>query len=108
LVLFTIIENQTISVNIKSPKFQKTTFAAVKTRRYLKHLSASISLVILALGFSLLGLLTFTGRNRDGVIDTLSLENTSAIVGSLISILIGASFLVAASVFWSRYSRRMD
>jgi hypothetical protein len=52
--------------------------------------------------------LTFTGRNRDGVIDTLSLENTSAIVGSSISILIGASFLVAASVFWNRYSRRMD
>jgi hypothetical protein len=52
--------------------------------------------------------LTFTSRNRDGVIDTLSLENTSALVGSLISILIGASFLVAASVFWSRYSRRMD
>jgi hypothetical protein len=76
----------------------------VKTRRYLKHLSASISLVTVALGFSILGLLTFTSRHRDVVID----ENTSVIVGSSISILIGASFLVAASVFWSGYSRRMD
>jgi uncharacterized membrane protein len=80
----------------------------VKTRRYLKHLSASISLVTLALGFSILGLLTFTSRHRDVVIDAVPLENTSVIVGSSISILIGASFLVAASVFWSGYSRRMD
>ena len=71
----------------------------MKPRSYLKHISVSISLVILALGLSLLGLLIFTSRNRDAMIDAVSRENASAIVGSSISILIGASFLVAASLY---------
>jgi len=75
-------------------------FAEVKTRRYLEKMSTSISLVILTLGFSLLGLL--------GVIKTLSIENSYAMVGSSISVLLGVAFLVAASLYWSRYSRIMD
>jgi hypothetical protein len=81
---------------------------AAKTRNYLKRVSTSISLVILTLGFSLLGLLTFINSNREGVINALSFENSFAMVGSSISILLGVAFLVAASLYWSRYSRIMD
>lgn len=79
-----------------------------KTRRWLKKISTSISLVILTLGFSLLGLLTFINSNQEGVIGPLSLENSSAIVGSSISIVLGVAFLVAGSLYWSRYARIMD
>ena len=79
-----------------------------KTRTSLKKISTGISLVILTLGFSLLGLLTFVNINREGVINALSLENSFAIAGSSISILLGAALLVAASLYWNRYSRIMD
>jgi uncharacterized membrane protein YidH (DUF202 family) len=81
---------------------------AAKTRTWLKRISTGISLVILTLGFSLLGLLTFINSNREGVIGPLSFENSSAMVGSSISIVLGVAFLVAASLYWSRYSRIMD
>jgi hypothetical protein len=81
---------------------------AAQTRNYLKRVSTSISLVILTLGFSLLGLLTFINSHREGVINALSFENSFAMVGSSISILLGVAFLVAASLYWSRYSRIMD
>jgi hypothetical protein len=79
-----------------------------KTRTSLKKISTSISLVILTLGFSLLGLLTFVNINREGVNNALSFENSFSIAGSSISILLGAALLVAASLYWNRYSRIMD
>jgi len=81
---------------------------AVKTRRCLKKISTSISLMILTLGFSLLGFLTFINSNRGGMITALSFENSFAMVGSSISIVLGIAFLVAASIYWSRYSRIID
>jgi hypothetical protein len=81
---------------------------AANTRRWLKRISTSMSLVILTLGFSLLGLLPLINRNRVGVVNTLSFENSSAVIGSSVSIVLGAAFLVAASLYWSRYSRIVD
>jgi hypothetical protein len=81
---------------------------AAKTRNYLKSVSTSISLVILTLGFSLLGLLTLINSNREGVVHILSFENSSAVLGSSVSIILGVAFLVAASLYWSRYSRIVD
>lgn len=81
---------------------------AAKTRRGLIRLSTSISLVLLTVGFSLLGLLTLINSNREGVINTLSFENSSAVVGSSVSLILGAAFLVAASLYWIRYSRIVD
>jgi hypothetical protein len=78
---------------------------AVNTRRWLKRISTSLSLVILTLGFSLLGLLTLINSNRGGVVNTLSFQNSSAVVGSSVSIVLGAAFLVAAFLYWSRYSQ---
>ena len=81
---------------------------AANTQRWLKRISTSMSLVILTLGFSLLGLLPLINRNRAGVVNTLSLENSSALVGSSVSIVLGAAFLVAGALYWSRYSRIVD
>jgi hypothetical protein len=81
---------------------------AANTRRWLKRISTSMSLVILTLGFSLLGLLPLINRNLVGVVNTLSFENSSAVIGSSVSIVLGAAFLVAASLYWSRYSRIVD
>jgi hypothetical protein len=84
------------------------TTTAVKTRRCLTKISTSISLVILTLGFSLLGILTFINSNREGIITAVSFENRFAVVGSSISIVLGVTFLVAASIYWSRNSRIID
>ena len=81
---------------------------AAKTRNYLKKVSTSISLVILTLGFSLLGLLTLINSNREGVVHILSFENSSAVLGSSVSIILDVAFLVAAFLYWSRYSRIVD
>jgi len=81
---------------------------AANTRRWLKRISTSMSLVILTLGFSLLGLLTLINSNREGAVNTLSFENSPALVGSSVSIVLGAAFLVAAFLYWSRYSRIVD
>jgi hypothetical protein len=81
---------------------------AAKTRRYLKRISTGMSLVILTLGFSFLGLLTLINSNREGVVNTLSFENSSAMVGSSASIVLGGAFLVASSLYWSRYCRIVD
>ncbi|MBV8378471.1 MAG: hypothetical protein JO279_15855 [Verrucomicrobia bacterium] len=81
---------------------------AVKTRRCLKKVSASISLAILTLGFTLLGFLTLLNSNREDTINSLPFEKCFAMAGSSISIVLGIAFLVAASIYWSRYSRAID
>ncbi|MBV8415088.1 MAG: hypothetical protein JO251_07750 [Verrucomicrobia bacterium] len=81
---------------------------AANTRRWLKRISTSMSLVILTLGFSLLGLLPLINSNRACVANTLSFESGSAVVGSSVSIVLGAVFLVAGALYWSRYSRIVD
>ena len=78
---------------------------AANTRRWLKRISTSMSLVILTLGFSLLGLLTLINSSREGVVNTLSFEHSSAVVGSSVSIALGVAFLVAAFLYWSRYAQ---
>jgi hypothetical protein len=82
------------------------TTTAVKTRSWLKRISTSISLVVLTLGFFLLGLLTLISSNREGM--GLSFENSPAVVGSSVSIFLGGAFLVAASLYWRRYARIVD
>jgi hypothetical protein len=81
---------------------------AANTRRWLKRISTSMSLILLTLGFSLLGLLTLINSSRKGAVNTLCLENSSAVVGSSVSIVLGAAFLVTAFLYWSRYSRMVD
>jgi hypothetical protein len=76
----------------------------MRTSNGLHHHPAGISLVILAIGFVLLGLLALINRpERDLAADTL-LENNGSVIGSIVSIFAGAIFLVAAWIYWSRLS----
>ena len=67
----------------------------MRIQRRLKKISTTISLVGLALGFSVLGLLIVT-KNHDG---------GAAITGGILGILLGAAFLIAACLQWKSSGR---
>jgi hypothetical protein len=71
--------------------------------RNLKRISAGISLVMLALGFSVLGILSFLHRARGELAIASDLEENCRVAGSAVSVLAGAIFLVAACIYWSRW-----
>jgi hypothetical protein len=58
------------------------------------------NLVVLALGFATLGILSLTSKHYEGEINGAS--NTLVIISSTISILLSAAFLVVACLFWKR------
>jgi hypothetical protein len=62
----------------------------MRTQRRLQKISTSISLVGFALGFSVLGLL-IVAKEHDG---------GPSITGGILSILLGAAFLIAACRHW--------
>ena len=62
----------------------------MRTQRRLQKISTSISLVGLALGFSVLGLL-IVAKEHDG---------RTSITGGILGILLGAAFLIAACLHW--------
>jgi hypothetical protein len=70
--------------------------------RDIKSLSAVTSLAVLAGGFILLGLLALTSRGHQDVSGDTLLESNCCIVGSIISIVAGAIFLVAGWIYWNR------
>jgi hypothetical protein len=78
---------------------------AVAQDKWLVKTSSSISMVILGLGFATLGLVSFTAKHQGSVTDGLPFENAFSMIGSTISMPIGATFLIAAYFYWSRYSR---
>src|SRR5580704_18276323 len=66
----------------------------MRTQRRLQKISTTISLVGLALGFSVLGLLIIA-KEQDG---------GASITGGILGILLGAAFLIAACLHWKRTS----
>jgi hypothetical protein len=66
----------------------------MKVPRHIERLSTRIALLVLAVGFVSLGLLSFTSRNPEDAATAPS-EATYAIVGTTISILVGVIFLAA-------------
>ena len=68
----------------------------MKTPNRLRTLSISLSLIILALGFSALGLVSYLNKPSSLTGGFFSVENTYAFVGSGFSVLVGTIFLVAA------------
>ena len=62
----------------------------MRTQRRLEKISTAISLVGLALGFSVLGLLIVAKEHDDG----------ASITGGILGILLGAAFLIAACLHW--------
>lgn len=67
----------------------------------VRKISAGISLVILALGFSLIGLLSLTHGPLAG--DSLAFSATSCVLGGWAGLAAGSVFLGAAFVYWHRY-----
>jgi hypothetical protein len=68
----------------------------MKTPNRLRTLSISLSLVILALGFSALGLISFLNKPSSVASGFFSMENADAVVGSRCCVWVGTIFLVAA------------
>jgi hypothetical protein len=72
------------------------TLKPMKTPNRLRTLSISLSLVILALGFSALGLISFLNKPSSVTSGFFAMENAYTFVGSSFSVLVGTIFLVAA------------
>lgn len=62
----------------------------------MERLLTLIALLVLAVGFVSLGLLSLTNERPEDPATVLFSETTSAVIGSTISILVGAIFLAAA------------
>jgi hypothetical protein len=67
--------------------------------RKFKRFSTGVGLLLLAVGFSSLGFLSFFNRHPEDPATGLFSESTYSIIGSSISILVGATFLAAAVLF---------
>jgi hypothetical protein len=75
------------------------TFQSMKAPNRLRTLSINLSLVILAFGFSALGLFSVMNRQPSLSTGMLSVEHAYSLIGSIFSVLVGATFLVAAITF---------
>jgi hypothetical protein len=62
----------------------------MKTQRRLEKISTAISLLALALGFSVLGFLIVAKEH----------ESATSIAGGILGIVLGATFLIAACLHW--------
>jgi peptidoglycan/LPS O-acetylase OafA/YrhL len=70
----------------------------MRTQRRVAKISTAISLLGLALGFSVLGLL-IVANEHDG---------STSIIGGIIGILLGAAFLIAACLHWKCGNKIQD
>jgi peptidoglycan/LPS O-acetylase OafA/YrhL len=62
----------------------------MRTQKRLEKISTAISLLALALGFSVLGLLIVAKEH----------EGATSIAGGILGIVLGATFLIAACLHW--------
>jgi len=67
----------------------------MKTPKSLQRISTGIGLLILALGFSSLGILSFSGTYGDSSVHGLSLSDIYSLIGSAISMTAGAISLLS-------------
>jgi hypothetical protein len=71
----------------------------MKTPSQLRKISVSLSLVILALGFAALGFVPFINAQPGYSSGIFSVEHVYSLIGSVLSVLVGATFLVAVATF---------
>jgi hypothetical protein len=64
----------------------------MRTQKRLEKISTAISLLALALGFSVLGLLIVAREHKDA----------ASLAGGILGIFLGATFLIAACLHWKR------
>jgi branched-subunit amino acid permease len=83
-------------------KLMKTTDAVVK-KHHLARGAARVSIVMLTLGFSLLGLLSLTINQQGHAGNGISTCGALAIIGGATSCLLGGIFFVAGCLHWNRF-----
>jgi hypothetical protein len=71
----------------------------MKTPSQLRKLSVNLSLVILALGFAALGFVPFINAQVGSPNGIFSVERVYSLIGSTLSVLVGAAFLFAVITF---------
>jgi hypothetical protein len=71
----------------------------MKAPNRLRTFSINLSLLILALGFSALGFFSVINKLPNLSTGIFSAEHTYSLIGSVFSVLVGATFLVAAIAF---------
>jgi hypothetical protein len=71
----------------------------MKTPSQLRKISVSLSLVILALGFAALGFVLFLNAEPGYSSGIFSVERVYSLIGSTLSVLVGAAFLFAVITF---------
>jgi hypothetical protein len=76
--------------------------ALINTQGRLQKISAGISLIILSLAFSFLGLLSLFNKPHPDLANVRFVDSASWIAGSSASLLTGTTFLVACCVYWRR------
>jgi hypothetical protein len=74
----------------------------MNTPQYFQRISPGVSLLILAIGFSVIGLLSIIHGPLSG--DSLDLSGTSCTIGGFAGLTAGSIFFCAAFVYWRRYS----
>ena len=74
----------------------------VRQRNYLKRTASRISILVLALGFLILGLLSLIKKHEMCVETGFSYENALSIIGGTASFMLGGIFLIASSLRWDR------
>jgi hypothetical protein len=74
-------------------------------RQTLQKISTGLSLISLALGFSIFGMLIIVNRHQADL-NGLSGESSVATVGGIGAILVGTAFLVAACLHWRFCAKR--
>jgi hypothetical protein len=75
----------------------------MKTVQDFQKISAGVSLFILALGFSSIGLMSLIRQPLSG--DSLALSAMSCVIGGWASIAVAGVFLLAALFYFRRHSR---
>jgi len=70
----------------------------------LERISTGISLVVLSLGFPIFGILIMVNQRQADLSD-LSNHSSLAPLGGIVSILVGAAFLIGSCLHWNRCAR---
>jgi hypothetical protein len=81
---------------------QMETKDAVGRKNYLRRAAPRISIVILALGFSVLGILSLMNKHQVCAASGLTFEDASSIIGGTASFMLGGIFLIAGCLRWDR------
>jgi hypothetical protein len=73
---------------------------AAERKDYRRITAVRLSMVILALGFAAIGLLSLIGKHQVCTATGLSFENAFPIIGGITSFMLGGLFLIAGAVHW--------